>query len=70
VIYHYFPSPASGGSHYQLFNLADDPFEQHDRAASDPAELRRMMHSLSAALEQHDATYPVSDGKPLKPLAP
>jgi arylsulfatase A-like enzyme len=71
VIYHYFPSPASGGSHYQLFNLADDPFEQRDRAASDPAELRRMMRSLSSALELHEAVYPVDDGgKPLKPVAP
>jgi arylsulfatase A-like enzyme len=70
VIYHYFPSPAATGSHYHLFNLADDPFEQHNRAASEPAELRRMMHSLIAALEQQNAAYPVSDGKPLKPLAP
>ena len=38
VIYHYFPSPASEDSHYQLFNLADDPFEQNNLA---PAASRR-----------------------------
>ena len=58
-------------SHYQLFNLADDPFEQRDRAASDPAELRRMMGGLITALELHEAVYPAGDdGKPLKPVAP
>jgi arylsulfatase A-like enzyme len=59
VIYHYFPTDVSGGSHYQLFNLTDDPFEQNDLAASRPDELRRMMHGLIAALQQHDAVYPV-----------
>jgi arylsulfatase A-like enzyme len=59
VIYHYFPTDVSGGSHYQLFNLTEDPFEQNDLAASRPDELRRMMHGLIAALQQHDAVYPV-----------
>jgi hypothetical protein len=30
VIYHYFPSAASENSHYQLFNLSEDPFEQRN----------------------------------------
>ena len=55
VIYHYFPSKASGDSHYQLFNLAQDPFEQQDLAAARPEELRRMMQSLAAQLEKHQA---------------
>ena len=59
VIYHYFPSPVSGNSHYQLFRLADDPFEQQDLAAARPQELRRMMQGLIAGLEQCDAVYPV-----------
>ncbi len=33
VIYHYFPSPASEDSHYQLFNLATDPFESTNVAS-------------------------------------
>jgi arylsulfatase A-like enzyme len=69
VIYHYFPSKVSGDSHYQLFNLSEDPFEQQDLAASRPEELRRMMQGLIAALEKHHAVYPVDkDGAtPLKP---
>lgn len=71
VIYHYFPSKVSGNSHYQLFNLAEDPFEQTNLASSKPAELRRMMRGLIAALEDHHAVYPVAeDGKPLKPQMP
>jgi arylsulfatase A-like enzyme len=72
VIYHYFPSAVSEGSHYQLFNLAQDPFEQTNLAESHPAELRRMMQSLIASLEQHDAQYPVHPATkmPLKPKNP
>ena len=53
VIYHYFPSAASGQSHYQLFNLKADPFEQNDLAARNADDLRRMMRGLVAALEEH-----------------
>lgn len=72
VIYHYFPSKASEDSHYQLYNLADDPFEQKNLATSHPDELRRMMQSLIAGLEKQDAVYPVDkDGTtPLKPKLP
>jgi len=58
VIYHYFPTNVSGHSHYQLFHLASDPFEQNDRSKSDPAELKRLMQGLTEALEKHDAVYP------------
>jgi len=72
VIYHYFPSEVSENSHFQLFHLSDDPFEQRNLAASRPQQLRRMMHGLAAALEQHRAAYPVDkDGvTPLKPTVP
>lgn len=72
VIYHYFPTQVSGGSHYQLFNLASDPFEQQDLAAKEPAQLRRMMQGLITALEQHNATYPVEKETraPVKPKLP
>lgn len=79
VIYHALPDVPthgnfiqSGGAHYQLFNLKDDPFEQTDLAGSKPDELRRMMKGLIASLEKHNALYPVDkDGTtPLKPKLP
>ncbi len=71
VIYHYVPSAVSGQSHYQLFNLVEDPFEQNDLAATRPADLRRMMQGLIAGLEAHGATYPVGKDKtPLNPRLP
>jgi arylsulfatase A-like enzyme len=72
VIYHYFPSEASENSHYQLYNLADDPFEQKNLATSEPDKLRRMMRNMLAALEKHDADYPLDkDGAaPLQPKLP
>jgi hypothetical protein len=61
----------SGGSHYQLFHLQEDPFEQQDLAASRPQELRRMMEGLIQSLENHQAVYPVdSQGQPVKPKLP
>jgi arylsulfatase A-like enzyme len=68
VIYHYFPSAASEQSHYQLFNLKADPFEQNNLATKNPDDLRYMMRGLIAALEEHHALYPVDkDRQPLKP---
>jgi arylsulfatase A-like enzyme len=72
VIYHYFPTEVSGGSHYQLFNLKEDPFEQKDLAGSRPAELKRLMQGMVAALEKQHAAYPVEkDGQTrVKPKVP
>lgn len=71
VIYHYFPTEVSGGSHYQLFDLSKDPFEQDDLAKSQPAELTRMMRLLVQILEEHHALYPVgNDRQPVKPIVP
>lgn len=61
VIYHYLPSAASENSHYQLFDLAADPFEQRNLATSHADDLRRMMQSLIAALKAHNAVYPLDD---------
>jgi hypothetical protein len=55
VIYHYYPSEASEGSHYQLYNLANDPFEQNNLATSNPGQLRTMMKDLIAGLEKQNA---------------
>ncbi len=72
VIYHYFPSTASEGSHYQLFHLGTDPFEQKNLAETHPDDLRRMMRGLIAALDRHQAVYPVEEGSatPVKPRMP
>jgi arylsulfatase A-like enzyme len=72
VIYHYFPSEVSENSHYQLFNLAKDPFEQKNLAAVETSELRRMMQGLITGLEKQGAVYPVdkTTGAPTKPKLP
>ncbi len=72
VIYHYFPSKASEDSHWQLFNLARDPFEQENLATREPAELKRMMAGMIGALEAHGAVYPVDPATkaPLRPKQP
>jgi arylsulfatase A-like enzyme len=73
VIYHYFPSEASENSHYQLYNLAEDPFESKNLAAARPDQLRVMMQGLIASLEKHHALYPVvKEGgtTPVKPKLP
>ncbi|MBN1588585.1 MAG: sulfatase [Pirellulales bacterium] len=73
VIYHYFPSEDSENSHYQLYNLATDPFESNNLATSRPGQLRLMMQQLIASLKKHDALYPVdkeNSGKTLQPRLP
>ena len=68
VVYHYLPEvPTHGGgiqsegARYQLFHLAEDPYEQNDLAESEPAELRRMMEGLVAQAEAHGARFPVAE---------
>jgi len=72
VIYHYFPTEVSDNSPYQLFNLKADPFEQKNLAATQPAELRRLMQGMVAALDRHQAVYPVAkEGQtPVRPKLP
>ena len=73
VIYHYFPSQASEGSHYQLYNLAADPFESEDLADTRPTRLRTMMQGLIAGLQDCQAVYPIAkqdNGSPLRPRVP
>jgi arylsulfatase A-like enzyme len=72
VIYHYFPTAVSGGSHYQLYNLKADPFEQNDLAATNPVELKKMMRGLMVGLEAQSAVYPLEKGTQthMKPQLP
>jgi arylsulfatase A-like enzyme len=71
VVYHYFPSAVSENSHYQLFHLGKDPFEQNNLAKSQPTELQRMMQALIGRMEAQKAQYPISkDGTIQKPKLP
>jgi arylsulfatase A-like enzyme len=71
LIYHYFPTEVSDGSHYQLYNLKNDPFESTNVAGDHPKELDRLVKALAHNLETHGADYPVDEnGIPLKPKAP
>lgn len=72
VIYHYLPSKASEGSHYQLYNLAKDPFESTNLAKTHRDQLRHMMMGLIASMERHGALYPVEadERTPRKPMLP
>jgi arylsulfatase A-like enzyme len=72
VIYHYLPTEVSAGSHYQLFNLKDDPFETTDLASETPDVLRRMMSAMVENLEAQGAAYPVEEGSkaPIRPKIP
>ncbi len=75
LIHHALPEiPTHGGflqfegGEYQLFNLADDPFEQKNLAAEKPEELKRMVAALRAELERMEAVHPVdAEGKPIVP---
>ena len=70
VIYHYYPSSDSENARYQLYNLADDPFESTNLADSKPDELRGMMQRLIASLASHNAAYPVTEKGGDTPLMP
>ncbi|NNE94391.1 MAG: sulfatase-like hydrolase/transferase [Verrucomicrobiales bacterium] len=78
VIYHTHPEITttgnliqSDGQNYQLFNLAEDPFEQKDLAKSNPEKLKEMMAGLIEQLAAHEAVYPTDDsGNPLPPKLP
>ena len=78
VIYHALPDEPTTGGHiqftggnYELFNLADDPFESTNLADSKPDVLRRMMKGMVKALADHKAVFPVDDaGNRLAPKVP
>jgi len=78
VVYHTLPDVPTTGGHiqftggnFELFNLAQDPFESKNLAASEPDVLQRMMKGMLAALEGHHAVYPVdNEGKELRPRVP
>jgi len=71
VIYHFFPTEVSNGSHYQLFNLEEDPFESTDLGADHPKVLNHLMKGLIKSLETYQAHYPLDEnGTPVEPRLP
>lgn len=56
LVYHYFPK--DGQAHQQLFNLADDPFESNDLAASEAERVAELQSGLIEQLKSHDALLP------------
>lgn len=78
VIYHWLPeTPSKGGQlqseggHYQLYNLANDPFESTNLTTAQPQQLTRMMKGLITSLNQHQALPPIDDeGNNLVPKLP
>ena len=78
VIYHSHPDAKtsgnlsqSGGERYQLFNLANDPYEQKDLAGTDKKQLSRMMRGLIKTMKAQDAQYPIDEsGAPMEPKTP
>ena len=70
VIYHYVPSMASHGSHYQLYHLAQDPFESQNLAGAEPQRLRKMMRGLIQRLEEYGAAYPIRGKNDRQPRVP
>lgn len=78
VVYHALPDKKTtggfiqfDGGHYELFNLATDPFESTNLADSKPDVLRRMMQGMIAQLKDCHAVYPIDDqGRPAPPRLP
>ncbi len=74
AIYHALPDEQthgnklqSDGQHYQLYNLAADPYEQNDLSESQPEKLKAMLAEMNRQLESMGAVYPEKDGKLLRP---
>lgn len=75
LIYHYFPDTNEAanlnGSHYELFNLAEDPYETDNRADREPEHLARMVSAMIDQLEAEHALYPVdAEGSEVWPVLP
>jgi arylsulfatase A-like enzyme len=71
LVYHYFPSESSGNSHFQLFNLAADPYEQNELSGKNPEKLKELFHQLLEQVRLHRALLPLDDqGAEITLIAP
>lgn len=71
LIYHYFPNPKGQSTHYQLFSLREDPFEQNDLAQSHVAQVKQLVEQMTQELDKQHALFPIgSDGEAVRPIRP
>lgn len=71
LIYHYFPNPKGQSTHYQLFSLREDPFEQKDLAQSHMAQVKQLVDEMTRELDDQHALFPVdTDGRIVRPISP
>ena len=70
LIYYYHPE--NGGTpSYKLFNLARDPYEKNDLAASDMRRVKKMCRLMIHRLKKEKALYPVDkEGRAIYPRLP
>lgn len=70
LIYHYNPKTPDQ-PRYELYNLANDPFERTDLADQEPNKVKRLTRAMIQQLEAENALYPVDkDGNELRPILP
>ncbi len=62
LIYHYSPEKPNKAS-CELYNLAQDPYESKDLAASETKKLSELMDAMTAQLKSEDALPPVNKDK-------
>ncbi|MEO0477618.1 MAG: sulfatase-like hydrolase/transferase, partial [Planctomycetota bacterium] len=71
LIYHYYPNKNPAKTRYELFNLADDPFEKNNLADKEPNRVKRLLGAMVKQLDEEGALYPVDkDGNELRPIMP
>jgi len=71
LIYHYFPNPKQQTTHYQLFSLRDDPFEQKDLSTTHVAKVQQLVEEMTQQLDEQQALFPVdSEGNAVRPVSP
>ncbi|NDV82528.1 sulfatase [Bacteroides sp. 51] len=70
LIYYYHPETPESPS-CKLYNLADDPFEYNDLAATNTAQVKALFKKMTARLKQEKALYPVDgENRTLYPVLP
>ena len=67
IVYHYQVEEAP---RYELFNLAEDPFETHNLSKENPEQLQQMVTTLSSELKSKNALYPEKGQHTLEVIAP